>query len=134
MPIENSLTPIGADSDAKQRSIVLKDTNMPDEKKETTAPAEKPPENAAPPAAEKPEIKPATPAVSIREAFEAITPKGYEGVMERAIIEGKDLEGLRVDLREEHAKRSKPVGTPEAKPEDKKQDITVEEFHRAFAF
>ena len=107
---------------------------MPDEKKETTAPAEKPPENAAPPAAEKPEIKPATPAVSIREAFEAITPKGYEGVMERAIIEGKDLEGLRVDLREEHAKRSKPVGTPEAKPEDKKQDITVEEFHRAFAF
>lgn len=132
MPLENSLTPIGADSDAKQRSMFFEEKKMADEKKPEAAvvpeskPADKPAETIGTET-----VKPAENlAISNRAALEAITPRGYESIMERAIIEGMDVEALRAALREEHAKRLKPVGTPETKPVEK-PDITVEEFHRA---
>ncbi len=138
MPLENSLTPIGADSGAKQRTMFFGEAEMADSKKPeaVAAPEVKPevkPVETVGTVTDKPAAKPEEkPAVSNRAALEAITPRGYEAIMERAVIEGKDVEALRADLREEHAKRLKPVGTPEAK-KDEKGDITVEEFHRALS-
>ena len=43
----------------------------------------------------------------------AITPRGLEHVTEAAIVEGKSLDQIRVDLKAAQAARHAPVGTPE---------------------
>lgn len=133
-PKENSLTPIGADEAATIRSRFFGSTEekMAEEKKQEP-PVETPPEPekaAAPPAVEEKEAAPAR-----RELLEEITPRGYEALLEDAVIRSLDLEAYRAILLAEKAKREAPVGTPEPQGGQKRDGLETigdAEFLRAF--
>jgi hypothetical protein len=155
---ENSLVPIGADKFAKVRGDFMppeiKEVDMGDmritedapEAREAKTPEVKPEAPAAP--APTTTTEPTPPVVEVREvdarqtAIFAITPTGFEDIAKRAIIEDKTVEEAKVMLREELAKRAKPVGTPtpeeiestkggETKDEKKFSEIPKEDARRA---
>lgn len=133
-PKENSLTPIGADEAAKMRSFqFVTEEDMAEEKPVETPPEEVAEERAEPEAPAEDPVE--EPAVDRRALLEDITPRGYEDVLEDAIIKGLDVDSYRSALLEEKAKRAAPVGTPEPPAERKKdglEDVTDAEFLRAF--
>jgi hypothetical protein len=127
-PIENSLTPVGADEAAKFRSAMWftsEEKAMADEKKVEVV--------AAPPQDTKPETKTEEvktetivieekPQAARRDLLAEITPRGYEAILEESIVKGLDVEAHRAVLLVEVAKKRAPVGTPEPKVEDEKKD------------
>jgi hypothetical protein len=130
---ENSVLPIGADELAKIREEV-----MPSDLRQESLPEEKPKEEPKEEVKEEPkkeEVK-ETADPSRRELLEDITPRGFEDFLTQAVVDGLDVDSYRNLLKVEVAKRMEPVGTPEP-PEDKKKEdglenVTDEDFLRAF--
>lgn len=92
-----------------------------------SAPKERAPEDedarparpARPPLAEERE---ADRAEALARAVRSFTPKGLEAVAEKALLEGKDVEECRQVILRAHAKRNKPLGTPEPAPDAGDED------------
>lgn len=99
---ENSITPIGADSTAKMRSKMSELSKSRGSKVvETKEHKETDSERAA------------REARARKDQILAICPRGLESVADDCILRGLDLEAARKELIEAHAKKAKPVGTPE---------------------
>lgn len=134
-PMENSLLPIGADEAAKVRGSMwglrLEGKAMADEIKPEEKPAEKPAET---PKADETKVEP--PVVARRDQLAEITPRGWEAMLDAAVIDGLGVEDYQKRLREELAKRQKPVGTPEPKQPEPKKDglekVSDAQFKRLF--
>jgi hypothetical protein len=81
--------------------------------RDAPAPKKKPAAAPRPQLTLLPSERAARDAEALKRQVVAITPKGLEGVAERALLEGCDLEETRERLLKASAKRSKPQGTPE---------------------
>lgn len=92
------------------------------QERQAPAPAPKPRPVAKPaPVTLLPSERAARDCEALKRQVMAFTPKGLEAVAERALLEGQDAEEVRATLLKAHAKRSKPLGTPEPieEPEQK---------------